>query len=331
MNEVSETSRDFSRRAMAYLRLFRVSNVFTAMADVLMGFLVAHQVLTPWQPLVCLLFASVCIYTAGMVLNDVYDIEIDRVERPERPLPAGDIPWSWARRLGFLLLGIGALAALASGAWTLASVEGWLAWRGGLIALLLVVSVLLYDGVLKKTSVAPLVMGGCRFFNVLLGMSFAVSAAPATALLGYESHQWMIAGGFGCYIAGVTWFARTEAKVSSRWQLGLGVVTMTVGLLMLAWFPALVSENQKPTLLQLPENIVFLLFLLLGVSIVYRCTVAVFDPVPQRVQMAVKNCLQSLIVLSAAVTACVADFTYAVLVLVLLVPMFALGRWFRST
>jgi len=106
---------------------------------------------------------------------------------------------------------------------------------------------------------------------------------------------------------------------------------MTLGLLMLAWFPVLVSENQKATLLQLPDNIVFLLFMLLGASIVYRCTVAVFDPVPQRVQMAVKNCLQSLIVLNAAVTACVADFVYAVLVLVLLGPMFALGRWFRST
>ena len=71
--------------------------------------------------------------------------------------------------------------------------------------------------------------------------------------------------------------------------------------------------------------------MLLGGSIVYRCTVAVLDPVPARVQMAVKNCLQSLIVLNAAVTACVAEFTYAVLVLGLLVPMFVLGRWFRST
>ena len=328
MNQVPETSRDVSHRAMAYLRLFRVPNLFTAMADVLMGFLVVHQALTPWQPLVCLLLASACIYTAGMVLNDVYDIEVDRLERPQRPLPAGDISWAWARRLGFLLLGIGALAGLASGAWAEANQP---AWRGGLIALLLVVSVLLYDGVLKKTPVAPLVMGGCRFFNVLLGMSFALAAAPTDALAGYESHQWMIAGGFGFYIAGVTWFARTEARVSSRWQLGLGVVTMTLGLLMLAWFPALVSENQKPTLLQLPENIVFLLFMLLGASIVYRCTVAVFDPVPERVQMAVKNCLQSLIVLNAAVTACVADFAYAVLVLALLVPMFVLGRWFRST
>ena len=172
MNEVPETSRDFSHRAMAYLRLFRVSNVFTAMADVLMGFLVAHQVLTPWQPLVCLLLASVCIYTAGMVLNDVYDIEIDRVERPERPLPAGDISWSWARRLGFLLLGIGALAALASGAWTLALVEGWLAWRGGLIALLLVGSVLLYDGVLKKTSRCTLGNGRVSVFQRLVGDEF---------------------------------------------------------------------------------------------------------------------------------------------------------------
>ena len=328
MNELPETTPNTSGPVMAYLRLFRVPNLFTAIADVLMGFLVVHQSLTPWPALLCLLVASACIYTAGMVLNDVYDIEIDRLERPQRPLPAGDISLSWARRLGFLLLGFGLLAGAASGAWT---ETGQLAWRGGLIALLLVASVLLYDGLLKKTPIAPLVMGSCRFFNVLLGMSFALAAVPTEGLGGYQSHEWMIAGGFGCYIAGVTWFARTEARVSSRWQLGLGVLVMTLGLLMLAWFPAFVSEIEKATLLQLPDNIVFLLFMLLGGSIVYRCTVAVLDPVPARVQMAVKNCLQSLIVLNAAVTACVAEFTYAVLVLGLLVPMFVLGRWFRST
>jgi len=328
MNQVPETRPNTSRPVMAYLRLFRVPNLFTALADVLMGFLVVHQSLTDWLPLVCLLLASACIYTAGMVLNDVYDLEIDRVERPQRPLPAGDISWSWARRLGFLLLGLGTLAALASGTWT---ETGQFAWRGGLVAVLLVVSVLLYDGLLKKTPVAPLVMGSCRFFNVLLGMSFASSAVPMEVFGGYRSHELVIAGGFGCYIAGVTWFARTEARVSSRWQLGLGVVVMTLGLLMLAWFPVFVPDTQQPTLLQLPDNIVFLLFMLLGASIVYRCTLAVLDPIPERVQMAVKNCLQSLIVLNAAVTACIAEFTYAVLVLGLLVPTFVLGRWFRST
>ena len=30
-------------------------------------------------------------YTAGMILNDVADLEVDRRERPERPLPSGAV------------------------------------------------------------------------------------------------------------------------------------------------------------------------------------------------------------------------------------------------
>ncbi|MFP6619793.1 MAG: UbiA family prenyltransferase [Pirellulaceae bacterium] len=327
MNSESEAHPKGSSRAAAYLRLFRIPNLFTAWADILMGFLVVHQGFTPLQPLVFLLIASACIYTAGMVLNDVYDIEIDRVERPTRPLPAGEISLAQASRLGYLLLVVGVAAAAASGAWAPA---GALAWRGGCVALILALCVLLYDGFLKKTPVAPWVMGSCRFLNVLLGMSCAVVVVPDALACGYLSHQWMIAGGFGCYIAGVTWFARTEARVSSRWQLAAGVLVMTGGLLMLAWFPAVMTGVGKAELAMRP-NIVFLLLMLLGGTIIYRCFLAVCEPIPARVQMAVKHCLQSLIVLDAAVAASVAGLKCAVVVLALLVPMVVLGQWFRST
>lgn len=328
MNQATESKHSVSFRCGAYLKLFRIPNVFTALADVLMGFLVIHQQLTPLGPLVCLLIASACIYTAGMVLNDVYDIEVDRLQRPQRPLPAGDISWAHARRLGFGLLIVGVLVATATGLWGDSSS---VAWRSGLIALLLALCVLFYDRVFKKTAVAPLLMGGCRFFNVLLGMSF-VTALSEVSGWGYAPHQWMIAGGLGCYIAGVTWFARTEARVSSRWQLAAAVFVMAAGILLLARYPMVLSESQRQNLLQLPADIVFLLFGVLGLTIIYRCLIAVCDPVPGRVQMAVKHCLQSLIILDAAVAASVAKSRpEAFLVLLLLFPMVVLGRWFRST
>lgn len=327
MNCPAETKRSVSFCCMAYLKLFRIPNLFTALADVLMGFLVVHQTWTPAGPLVCLLIASACIYTAGMVLNDVYDLEVDRVERPQRPLPAGDISLAHARRLGYLMLVIGVLAATATRFWPDSSS---MPWRSGLVALLLAICVLLYDRVLKKTRAAPLVMGGCRFFNVLLGMSFAQAGASDAFLFGYEPHHWMIAAGIGGYIAGVTWFARTEAKVSSRWQLGAGVLVMVAGILVLTQFPAVMSEEQKKDL-RLPESYIFLLLLVLGATVVYRCTMAVSDPQPGRVQMAVKLCLRSLIFLDAAVALCLAEVSNAILLLALLLPMIILGRWFRST
>ena len=61
-----------------------------------MGVLFVQQALVPPLAVLLLVAASVFLYLAGMVLNDVYDVEIDRRERPDRPLPSGRIPVAWA-------------------------------------------------------------------------------------------------------------------------------------------------------------------------------------------------------------------------------------------
>jgi len=93
----SQTPKEPAAKLLAYLRLFRLPNVFTAMADVAMGFLFVRQSLEPISMFACLLVASSLLYTAGMVLNDVFDYEVDRQERPQRPLPSGQIGLRWAR------------------------------------------------------------------------------------------------------------------------------------------------------------------------------------------------------------------------------------------
>ena len=95
--------------ALAYLQLLRLPNVFTALADVGMGFLVTHPqwaVGDGWR-LGALLAASSSLYLAGMVLNDAFDREIDALERPERPLPSGRIAPATAWRLGLDLVASG--------------------------------------------------------------------------------------------------------------------------------------------------------------------------------------------------------------------------------
>ncbi len=75
----------------AYLQLIRLPNVFTAMADSLAGGLLVRGVLgetRDWLPLV---LASAATYAGGIALNDVFDVEIDRVERPNRPIPSGRV------------------------------------------------------------------------------------------------------------------------------------------------------------------------------------------------------------------------------------------------
>ena len=68
-----------------YLELMRPANVATALADVLAGYAVAglgNPRALPW-----LLLSTACLYAGGVVLNDFFDRDVDRLERPERPIP----------------------------------------------------------------------------------------------------------------------------------------------------------------------------------------------------------------------------------------------------
>jgi len=314
-------------KLLSYLRLLRAPNVFTAAADVVMGFVFVNTSNASWIPLACLLGASCLLYTAGMVLNDVFDVEVDSRERPERPIPSGQISLAWARWLGFEFLVIGVVlgwcAGFADGAFALP-------WRSGAVATCLAVCVLLYDGVLKNTMVAPLAMGACRFFNVLLGMSLGAVAVGGTPVVaGFATSHLMVAGGIGLYIAGVTWFARTEAKTSNRGLLIWGTLLMATGIAMLALFPV-VEETGIAYRLD-SEYVWPLVLFMLTFTILRRCVFAIINPQPKRVQAAVKQCIFSIIVLDATVCLFVADWFWAVAVLALLAPMMLLGKWVYST
>ena len=89
----------------AYLQLLRLPNVFTAMADMLLGFLFTHQTLEPWPQFVLLLGSSSLLYLAGMVLNDYFDRDQDARERPLRPIPSGRVSAANARKLGCVAAG----------------------------------------------------------------------------------------------------------------------------------------------------------------------------------------------------------------------------------
>jgi geranylgeranylglycerol-phosphate geranylgeranyltransferase len=49
---------------------------------------------------------------SGMVINDIYDIEIDKINRPERPIPRGSITLTQAKQLFIITLGIGIVLSI---------------------------------------------------------------------------------------------------------------------------------------------------------------------------------------------------------------------------
>src|SRR4051812_16199040 len=74
--------------AIAYLQLIRLPNLFTAAADSLSGWLLVQGSLEHPSRWGFLLLASMVLYAAGTALNDVLDLDVDRLERPGRPLPS---------------------------------------------------------------------------------------------------------------------------------------------------------------------------------------------------------------------------------------------------
>jgi 4-hydroxybenzoate polyprenyltransferase len=304
-----------NRRVTAWLQLLRLPNVFTAAADVMMGYLVTSRgVLQSPSNLALLVLTSCCLYLSGMVLNDVFDADVDAREQPERPIPSGRISLDAAKSAGWSLLLAGLLVA-----WFL-SIFVANDWRPGIVATLLAMCILMYDGPLKRTRIAPLLMGECRFLNVLLGMSL-------TPILWYK-FELLIAAGVGIYIFGVTVFARTDAHTSSRGRLLSGFVILIGGMALLAAVPML--TNHRPQL-QVNTKGWYLLWIALALITARRCLMAVFEPSPPRVQSAVRFCVQSLIVLNAAVCVGYAGPYWGFAVLALLAPTFLLTTWLNAT
>lgn len=249
-----------------------------------------------------LLLATVGLYAGGITFNDVFDAELDRSERPERPIPSGHISRSGAALLGSLLLLGGVVAAL--------QVSRFSAVLAAAIAL----AALFYDAYGKHFSwFAPLNMGACRGLNLLLGMS----AVPSIV------HElWLMALIPIAYIAAVTTISRGEVHGGKR-RAGVAALLLigavSVGIL------ALGLMQDFELLMAVPFLALFLWF------VVPPFVKAVRRPHPQWIRAAVKTGVIMLIVLNATIAAGFAGLWYGLLVLSLLPISIGLSRLFAVT
>ncbi len=112
--------------------------------------------------LLILVLSSVLIYTGGMITNDLFDVEVDRKERPSRPLASGKIKKRIAALLAILFLGGGMVLATLLNPISV------------FISILLVGMVLLYNYRVKDTVLRPHLMASIRALNVFYGSSFYI-------------------------------------------------------------------------------------------------------------------------------------------------------------
>ncbi len=290
-------------RFRACLELIRPPNLFTAAGDALGGFFFAGGLFVEWPTAATLCFASMCLYAGGVALNDVLDAARDAIERPNRPIPSRRITRAAAIRLSVLLLAIGVLLA------------GAVSTRSAAIAAGIVAAVVLYNGVLKQTPLAPAVMGICRALNLALGL-FALPGLSIHRAARPFALMWL-------YVASVTLFARKEAGGGGRVRLALGaagICTAVLGLWSLRWSGYDARHGEFVML------VVAMLAMIVSVSWkAWAC------PNPDRIQASVKWYVLFLILFDACLAWVTGGPFAAMLVASLLLPALLLSRVFRVT
>ncbi|MEZ4901296.1 MAG: UbiA-like protein EboC [Spirosomataceae bacterium] len=283
-----------------YLQLARPANIVTAIADIMAGMAIA-QFTFEVSPAYWLIPATIGLYGGGVVLNDVFDAQLDAIERPERPIPSGKVTVKSATIWGIFLLCLGVFSA---------SVFSTLS---GLIALIVALLAVVYDRFAKHNAVfGPLTMGLCRGGNLLLGMS-AVSTSLAT-------WGW-IAFVPIAYIGAITLISRDEVHGGKRRSLYIAA-SLYACVHAVQFFVAVSQGNGAFALL-----LVFLHAWLIGLPL----WKAIQNPIGLHIGKAVKAGVLSLIVMNAAWCIAFGNWPVALLVLVLLPLSIQLARIFAVT
>ncbi|MEV8347644.1 UbiA family prenyltransferase [Streptomyces niveus] len=150
----------------AWAELLRVSALFSVPGDALAG--AASAGVRPNRGTALAVGASLCLYEAGMALNDWADRDEDALERPHRPIPSGRITPNAALTAAGALTATGLFLASRAGRPTLA------------LSTALAATVWAYDLRLKHTAAGPAAMGAARALDVLMGATATLSTSRRT-------------------------------------------------------------------------------------------------------------------------------------------------------
>ncbi|MEU5035799.1 SCO3242 family prenyltransferase [Streptomyces rubiginosohelvolus] len=158
------------QRLRAWAELLRVSALFSVPGDALAGAAAVGR--RPGRGTALAIGASLCLYEAGMALNDWADRDEDAVDRPHRPIPSGRISPAAALGAAGVLTAAGLALAARAGRPALTVATG------------LAATVWAYDLHLKHTKAGPAAMAAARSLDLLLGATAAVAATGTATRTG---------------------------------------------------------------------------------------------------------------------------------------------------
>lgn len=286
-------------RLRQYLLLIRLPNAFTAPSNVLAGyFATTLPAEASGINLISLMVSSGLLYIAGIAFNDYFDIEIDRKERPSRPLPSGSVPKKHA-------VAIALVAMIAANAITLVAV-GLASFA---VSLILSAMIIAYDYRLKRTVAGPLAMGGSRFLNVILG------ASPAILFLGagvqFELTAFAGASMF-LYVIAITLLSKKEVGIEKPSLIPFSVVFAVIAAI------AAIGLNT----LRL-EFLVSLSILTVVMVVTFKRHIMTDPP---SVQKAIRNMVISIIILDSVFVSGTAGLSYGLATMLFIAPAVVLAK-----
>lgn len=224
-----------------HLALARISNTPTVISNVLAGASLAAA-LTLNDTVVVLCIAMALFYTAGMYLNDIFDLAFDREKNPGRPLVTGAISVREA---------LAAVAAFTVVGLILVALTTWAALIG---AVILVAMIAIYDRWHKANPLSPLFMAATRIL-VYVTAFLAFRTDPTWQLV-----IWCLL--MLLYVAGLTSIAKTEhGNAATRYW---PVVTL--------FLPVIYALVERPALITVILALFFVAWVIYSCSFVFRTT-----------------------------------------------------------
>jgi 4-hydroxybenzoate polyprenyltransferase len=306
-----------------YLKLLRISNVFTVPPDIIVGFLAVSTNLSSStghsiSDLVILIFSSIFLYLGGMVSNDLFDIKVDRQERPTRPLASGSIRKTNALLLTILMFSLGLILA----SFVNNSAVG--------ISLLLIIGIIFYNYKIKNGFFRPYLMAGIRALNVIYGASFVLDISNYST--GLSSFLLLALASCAVYFHIFILTSLSKSETTREFLRVKHVLNIQkIQIIYLVFL--LVSLSLAIIIIPFKlDFLIFILFFLILINLLFNRACKMDNSQGESViRFMVKHMLILLIILDCAFIAGEAGLLSGSIVAILTIPCLVLGKWISMT
>ena len=292
-----------------YLTLIRVPNLFTVISNILVGYflVIAISDIDIYQ-LSYLILISIFLYIGGVVMNDLFDIKLDKLERPERPLPSNLI-----KKKNALIICIVSICTSLFISFFLMNHHTFL------VTLFMIILIVIYNSKTKSTKWRSVTLGLIRCLNIFLGSSTSIFN------LNYNMLPFIIIllSTF-FYIFSISMLSRNESKQVNQ----IDTIRSSFIIVYVVLFSIFISILFGNGFFNAFAIVNFIIFAILVIYYHKRC-IKKIDPFA--IQWTVKNLIISIIILDSIFITGLAGIYYGLATLILVIPPILLSKKTRVT